>query len=138
MLLLPIATRLGWPFPVLSRMNNPLSMQMHGQYRDDDIDLGNWQDHEFVQGTPVFAGWNAIDLKASPVFRVKFAYPTRVKVIWMIPSPLKGDQIISAKTMFFRKNQQFYYRPEKKAAWTAYPGASKIWMVQETPTKQRA
>ena len=130
----PIASRLGWRFPVMRRVGVPLSMQLYGQFKDEE--LGNWQDHEFVQGTPVFAGWNAIDLKASPVFRVKFSYPTTVDVLWMFPGPMGGDEILSKRTMVFRKNGTFYYSPDKKASWTAYPGAGKIWMVQLTPTKK--
>jgi hypothetical protein len=134
----PLASRLGWGFPGFKHTmghKGVLGLGLFGQFKDEE--LGNWQDHEFIDGTPIFSGWNAIDLKASPSFRVKFSYPTTVDILWMFPAAMGGDTILSKRTMVFRKGQMFYYSPARKVAWTAYPGAGKIWAVQTGPTKKR-
>lgn len=126
----------GWGFPIMSKVTkSPLSMQLFGEEKDLSHNL---KDHEIVSGAPVFVGYSTIDLKASKPFRIKFAYPTVMTVMAVHPGQFGEREIFPVRKMFFRKNQTYYWSPEKASTWGAFPVLSELWFVQTRPSGSRA
>lgn len=121
---------MNWNFPLISKLKQTLTLQMYGEAGGD---TGTLKDHYIVQGDPYFVGYDKIDLQRSDAFTIKFAYPTTLSVVVVLPGESPYGTIRTKKVREFKvhKNQLWRWSPTKAAAWQAYPGSDGIWLVQK-------